>query len=233
MNTITTTRTTIAAGLVLASLLGSVGTANAELCRRKNGVLLMRDACPANTVVVALDLPGGAGTAGLKGDRGTTGAKGDPGSKGDPGELGAKGEPGMKGDPGPSAALLRTFPTADLSGCYPGGAPRTTAVTVLPAGSYTLVAQMGAFNQLRSGGFGASEPVDTIVRCGIYLNGNLAAGSATTLRYNEVAMIPLVSGVGSGDSIKVEIRCSADATACNLLRIESQVLLATRVGGFE
>lgn len=226
----TATRTTIVAGLTLASLLGSIGTAGAELCRRKNGVLLMRDTCPGSTTAVALDVAGGTGVAGPKGDRGPKGPQGDPGTPGEPGEKGDRGE---KGDPGPSAALLRTFPTADLNGCYPGGAPRTTAATTLPPGSYTLVAQLGAFNLLKTAGLGPSDPLETIVRCGIYLNGNLAAGSAKTLRYGEVAMIPLVTGVASGNSIAVELRCSHDASACNLLRVESQVILATRVGGFE
>lgn len=225
----TTLRTMIATTLTLATLLGAA-TADAALCRRKNGLLLMRDTCPPNTTSIDLAVTGGSGA---KGERGPAGAPGAPGSKGDPGAPGAKGDRGAPGERGPSTALVRTFPTADLTGCHVGGTFRQSAATTLPAGSYTLTAQLGAFSLLKREGLGFSDPIDTIVRCGIFLNGNLAVGAATTLRFGEVAMIPLVTGVASPTDFTFEIRCSHDAEACNLLRIESQSLVATRVGGFE
>jgi hypothetical protein len=113
----TTTRGTLTATLLLAIIAGAVSTADAAFCRRKNGVLLMRDTCPANTVTVSMDGTGGAGGAGPKGDRGPSGAKGDRGEKGEPGEIGPKGDRGDRGEQGPSSAKIFGFPTADFTHC--------------------------------------------------------------------------------------------------------------------
>jgi hypothetical protein len=105
--------------MVALSLALAVPGARAEvLCRKKSGVLILRDACKAKETAVEPTQFGAVGPAGVKGD---------------------KGDKGDQGDPGPAATLPPAVPSGGtVRGFFGGGRDATTGEVVATSISYPL-----------------------------------------------------------------------------------------------
>ena len=97
--------------MAFALLAPPVGAQGAELCRKKNGLVILRGQCKGNEQSVgALGEPGPTGPTGPTGPPGPpgvsipgiTGPTGPTGSAGEPGLPGMPGLPGVPGSPGPA-----------------------------------------------------------------------------------------------------------------------------------
>ena len=95
-----------------------------------------------------IDLRGGPGLPGAKGDPGDTGPQGVPGAKGDPGDTGSQGVPGAKGDPGDTGPQGVPGAKGDRGDTGPQGVPGAKGDTG-PAG-------LGVFAAGRGGGANSS-----------------------------------------------------------------------------
>jgi len=80
------------------------------LCKKRSGVVMLRDACERNETKIDLGqlsipgpqrVPGPPGRPGLQGARGMQGPAGPQGERGPRGEQGPQGAPGLDGAPGP------------------------------------------------------------------------------------------------------------------------------------
>jgi hypothetical protein len=116
---------------IAASTLALVaGSADAAVCVKKSGIVVVRDACKKKES--PMDLAQFVGSQGPAGGNGTTGSPGAPGSPGTPG---APGGQGPKGDPG-------DFHVVDSTGKIIGigdvGHPDNIAVKVPGVGSGIL-----------------------------------------------------------------------------------------------
>jgi hypothetical protein len=97
---IDTMRILAVAGLSMIVLAPTAGAS--VFCRKKSGIVAVRDACKKK------ETPLDATTLGLVGPKGD---KGDPGIQGDLGPKGDKGDPGIQGDPGPTLSAAATTVT--------------------------------------------------------------------------------------------------------------------------
>src|SRR5262249_54555570 len=80
-------------------------SADAAVCVKKSGVVVMRDACKKKESPIDLaQLVGAQGPAGADGAPGSQGAPGAPGSQGAPGAPGSQGAPGAPGSAGAPGA---------------------------------------------------------------------------------------------------------------------------------
>ncbi len=216
------TTTTSKALLAIATLhlLAAAPTVHAALCMKKNGTLVVRDAC--RTKEISVD----SGTLGLGApDAGVPGPKGD---------RGPKGEPGQKGDPGDPAMVGGWFsylvPQAYIGDAGGDGLP--VASLALPAGRFLVMAKMDAVN------FGLS----TFVRCFLdvgtvrtqmattFIGGvpGDSAGAVETLSF----LLPIDAGDGDGDTIAIRCRPDAPTGSHESAYIESGILVAVPTSGF-
>lgn len=200
--------------VVLAGLtwLGTAVPADAELCRKKNGTLVLRDdACTKRETAVTADMLGLLGTPGPQGERG---------------ERGPKGEPGEQGPPGPA-----TFPAVRFSpqvfpaaiGTATGNGLAVASMGLAP-GKYLVMAKMDVVN------FGTA----TFVRCGLDVEANRVA-VATTFIGNTggdgvglVETQTLLAAVDAGGGASVYVRCRPDVAtgAADSAYVESGLLVA-------
>jgi hypothetical protein len=96
---------TMVRALFLVGMLVATGVSSSEaaLCKKKNGLIVVRSGCSGKLVpVTAADL--GALGAGQKGDQGIQGPRGDKGDQGIQGVQGQKGDKGDQGIEGPKGA---------------------------------------------------------------------------------------------------------------------------------
>jgi hypothetical protein len=218
-----TTIGTKAFAILTALHLLTTASAHAGLCMKKNGTLVVRDACGRKEAVVTptmlgLDAGGTVGTAGPKGDRG---------AKGDPGEPGPKGEPG---DPAmPSGYFANQTPNAYI-GDVTSGAGLDVAHLSLPAGRYLVTAKLDAVN------FG----LPTFVRCFLDV-GDARVQMATTFiggvagdGVGAVETLSLLAPIDAGDGAVVTVRCRPDASTGNpdSSYVESGILVAVPTYAF-
>jgi len=213
-----TTIGTKALAIMTALHLLTTATAHSGLCIKKNGTLVVRDACGRKEAAVTptmlgLDAGSTEGAAGPKGDRG---AKGDPG------------EPGPKGDPGDSAISSGYFAHQATANAYIGdvtsGAGLDVAHLTLPGGRYLVTAKLDAVN------FG----LPTFVRCFLDV-GDARVQMATTFiggvagdGMGAVETLSLLAPIDTGDGAVVTVHCRPDAStgAPDSSYIESGILVA-------
>jgi hypothetical protein len=203
--------------LVLAALtwLGTAPSADAELCRKKSGALVLRDdACTKRETAVTADMLGLVGTPGPQGERG---------------DRGPKGEPGEDGPPGPSTAPAVRFslqiPQANI-GTASGNGLAVASMGLAP-GRYLVIGKVDVVN------FGAA----TFVRCGLDVEVNRVA-LATTFIGNTggdgvglVETQTLLATVDAGGGASVYVRCRPDVAtgAADSAYVESGILVAIPV----
>ena len=115
--------------IVFGSTVVLAAGANATLCIKKSGAVVVRDVCrKKETPVSTADF---AGVPGAPGQNGEAGAPGAPGTSGASGSRGEKGEKGEKGDPGDFRVVDRT---GKLVGVIDIGHPDSIAVVVPDVG---------------------------------------------------------------------------------------------------
>jgi len=199
--------------LVLAGFawLGGAVAADAALCQKRNGTLVLRDACGKRETAVSAEMLGVVGTPGPQGLRGP---KGEPG------------EPGPKGDAvAPSVRYSWQIPSAFIGTA--GGNGVAVASMSLAPGKYLMMAKVDAVN------FGLA----TYVRCGIDV-GAARVHQATTFigvggadNTGLVETLSLLVPVDAPDGAAVYVRCRPDAaTGTNeSAYIEAGILVAIPV----
>jgi hypothetical protein len=90
----------------------------AVLCRKPNGLVVLRTACKGReTDIGSVGQPGPPGPPGPTGPAGPTGAQGDPGPRGDIGPTGPAGKDGDRGARGPTGPPGPTGPTGPPGRC--------------------------------------------------------------------------------------------------------------------
>jgi hypothetical protein len=212
--------------IVLLALCAS--TAHAGLCMKKNGVVVLRDACGKKETPITSEM------LGLSAGGGTPGPKGDRGPKGEPGETGPAGPQGVPGAPGASSipALHYAFqiPSAFIGTT---GEPGLAVLNmVLPAGRWLVHAKLDAVN------FGTA----TFIRCFLDVGDDYRGlGAATFIgalpgddSAGAVETLSLVQPIDTGAGAAISIRCRPDVTTGNAQSayIESGMLIAVPVDSF-
>jgi hypothetical protein len=206
-----------AIAILTALHLLTIASAHAGLCMKKNGTLVVRDACSRKETAVTptmlgLDAGGTEGVAGPKGDRGP---------KGDPGEPGPKGEPG---DPALPSGYFATQSAVAYIGDATSGAGVEVTHLNLPAGRHLVTAKVDAVN------FG----LPTFVRCFLDV-GDARVLMATTFiggvagdGMGAVETLSLLAPIDAGNGATVSVRCRPDASTGNpdSSYIESGILVA-------
>lgn len=216
-------RRRIALAVLASSLLAT--TAGAGLCKKKNGTVVLRDACGKKETAVTpemLGLGAGEGTPGPKGDRGP---KGEPGETGPSGPTGATGPTGASSIPDLHWALQ--IPGANIgTATEPGLA---VASMVLPGGRYLVHAKLDAVN------FGTA----TFIRCFLDVGDDYRGQGASTFigtrpgndSAGAVETLSILSPVDAGTGAVISIRCRPDvATGTNeSAYVENGMLVAVPV----
>ena len=218
-----TTTGTKAFAILTALHLLTTATAHAGLCMKKNGSLVVRDACGRKETAVTPTMLGlEAG-----GVEGVAGPKGDRGPKGDPGETGPKGEPG---DPALPSGYFASQAAIAYVGDVTSGPGSEVAHLDLPAGRYLVTAKVDAVN------FG----LPTFVRCFLDV-GDARVQMATTFigavagdGVGAVETLSLLAPIDAGDGAVVRVRCRPDASTGNpdSSYIESGMLVAVPTYAF-
>ena len=186
--------------ILLAAGIACLGTAaDAALCRKKNGTLVLRDACSRRETAVTPDMLGVVGTPGPPGAAGERGPKGEPGDPGPQGESTA-----------PSVRFSLLVPQTHIGTA--GGNGLAVASLGLPAGKYLVIAKVDVVN------FGSA----TYVRCGLDVGANRLLQATTFIGATGgdgvgiVETQSLVVPVDAGPGAVVYVRCRPDvATGAN------------------
>jgi hypothetical protein len=181
--------------VVFASLAWLIPAAtDAALCQKKNGTLMLRDACGRRETPVTADMLGVSGTPGPQGEQGERGPKGEPG------------EQGAKGDPtAPFVVYDLQIPSAYIGTAAGNGL--TVASLGLPAGKYLVIAKTDAVN------FGTA----TYLRCGLDVGANRVSVATTFIGATGgdgvgiVETLTLLAPVDAGAGATVYVRCRPDA----------------------
>jgi hypothetical protein len=203
-------------------------TAHAGLCMKKNGAVVLRDACGKKETPVTSEM------LGLSPGGGTPGPKGDRGPKGEPGEAGPTGAQGVPGAPGASSIpeLHYAFQIPDAYIGTTGDPGLAVLNMVLPAGRWLVHAKLSAVN------FGTA----TFIRCFLDVGDSYRGlGAATFIgaipggdSAGAVETLSLVQPIDVGAAVAVSIRCRPDAAtgAAQSAYIEGGIVIAVPVDAF-
>jgi hypothetical protein len=212
--------------IAVLTALGSGSLAEALVLCSNNSVVFVRDVCFRNEV--RLD-PVALGLQGPKGDPGPQGPAGPTGPQGPQGSQGVQGPPGPQGSPGgPSStriAFIQSPVNLDLE-------MKKIVSTVLPAGSWAIVATVNSFTPVAFVG-GAS--IGDLV-CEVRNAAGAIVGSGADrrevpeddrIKRNMTITAGVVNPAGGGE---VSLWCLSQHDFTE--RLDGAAIMAMQIGGF-